>query len=125
EGMKPPSFTPEELFAHSKPNGVARVVLIQMSFYRFDNRYMLDVMKQHPGVFSGVAIVDESADGLEERMGELAASGVRGFRIHPGKQGVDAWIGSAGMAEMWRVGAERGLAMCPLINASALPAIAK
>src|SRR5262245_46303125 len=34
--MKPPSFTPEELFAHARPCGVTRVVLIQMSFYRFD-----------------------------------------------------------------------------------------
>ena len=36
EDMKPPSFTPEQLFAHSRPSGVERVVLIQMSFYRFD-----------------------------------------------------------------------------------------
>src|SRR4051794_14560857 len=32
--MKPSSFTPEELFAHCKPRGVDRVVLIQMSFYK-------------------------------------------------------------------------------------------
>ena len=28
--MAPPSFTPEELFAHCKPQGVTKVVLIQM-----------------------------------------------------------------------------------------------
>ena len=39
--MQPPSFTPQELMAHAKPCGVARVVLIQMSFYGDDNTYML------------------------------------------------------------------------------------
>ncbi|MBM3869644.1 MAG: hypothetical protein FJ392_01605 [Verrucomicrobia bacterium] len=34
--MQPPSFTPEELLALARPHGVTRVVLIQMSFYRFD-----------------------------------------------------------------------------------------
>ena len=54
--LKPPSFTPEELFAECKPHGVNRITLIQMSFYKFDNSYMLDSMRAHPGVFGGVAI---------------------------------------------------------------------
>jgi predicted TIM-barrel fold metal-dependent hydrolase len=39
DDMKPPSFTPQELFKHSKPAGVARVNLIQMSFYGFSNPF--------------------------------------------------------------------------------------
>ena len=42
--MQPPSFTPEEILAIARPHGVTRIVLIQMSFYRLDNRYMLDAM---------------------------------------------------------------------------------
>jgi predicted TIM-barrel fold metal-dependent hydrolase len=34
--MEPPSFTREELFRHTKPAGVDRINLIQMSFYWFD-----------------------------------------------------------------------------------------
>ena len=34
--MKPASFTPEELFKHTKPAGVDRINLIQMSYYGFD-----------------------------------------------------------------------------------------
>ncbi|MEI6537285.1 MAG: amidohydrolase family protein, partial [Verrucomicrobiaceae bacterium] len=60
KNMVPPSFTPEELFAQCRPSGVGKIVLIQMNFYRFDNSYMLDSMAAHPGVFSGVAVVDES-----------------------------------------------------------------
>jgi predicted TIM-barrel fold metal-dependent hydrolase len=37
EGMAPPSFTPEELFKHSKPAGIDRINLIKMSFYEFEN----------------------------------------------------------------------------------------
>ncbi len=44
--MKPTSFTPEELFAQCRPHGVERIVLIQMSFYRFDNSYMLQAMRE-------------------------------------------------------------------------------
>lgn len=123
--MKPASFTPEELFAHTKPNGVGRIVLIQMSYYRYDNRYMLDTMARFPGVFSGVAIVDASASNPGTAMRELAAKGVRGFRINPGGDPIDAWIGSPGMAKMWETAADEGLAICPLIGPEALPAIGK
>jgi predicted TIM-barrel fold metal-dependent hydrolase len=37
EEMKPRCFTPQDLFKHTKPAGVDRINLIQMSFFRFDN----------------------------------------------------------------------------------------
>lgn len=123
--MKPASFTPEELFAHTQPNGVGRIVLIQMSYYRYDNRYMLDTMARFPGVFSGVAIVDDAASDPGAAMRDLAAKGVRGFRINPGRTAVDAWIDSPGMAKMWETAADEGLAICPLIGPEVLPAIGK
>jgi predicted TIM-barrel fold metal-dependent hydrolase len=36
EDMKPRRFTPDDLFKHSKPAGVDRINLIQMSFYGFE-----------------------------------------------------------------------------------------
>ena len=56
--MKPASFTAEELLATAGPPGVGRVNLIQMSYYEFDNRYMLDMIKLYPERFVGTAIVD-------------------------------------------------------------------
>ncbi|PAW83608.1 MAG: amidohydrolase [Pedosphaera sp. Tous-C6FEB] len=122
--MQPPSFTPEELLSLARPHGVTRVVLIQMSFYRFDNRYMLDAMRRFPGVFAGVGIVDASAARPQDAMRDLARQGVRGFRINPGSQNIDAWLGSPGMTEMWRCAGDYGLAICPLIGPNALPGIA-
>jgi predicted TIM-barrel fold metal-dependent hydrolase len=118
--MQPASFTPEQLFAHTKPCGVERVVLIQMSYYGFDNRYMVDTMRRFPEVFSGVAVVDEHAAGLAGTMLDLKKQGVRGFRIHPAQQAVDNWLFGPPMAQMWKVGADEQLAMCALVNPEAL-----
>ena len=124
--MKPASFTPEQLFAHCKPEGVSRIVLIQMSYYKTDNRYMLDMMAAHPGVFGGVAIVKIDQAGVAGRMRDLKKQGVRGFRVSPGSQkDIDAWLGSAGMAEMWKTAADEGLNICLLINPGTLEAIDK
>ncbi len=122
--MQPPSFTAEEFLALSRPHGVTRTLLIQMSFYRFDNRYMTDTMRRFPGVFAGVGIVDDKAARPQDAMRDLAKQGVRGFRINPGAQTVDAWLGSPGMAEMWKCAGDDGLALCPLIGPNALPGIA-
>ena len=121
--MKPASFTPEQLFAHCKPQGVSRVVLIQMSFYQHDNRYMLDMMAQHRGVFSGVAIVDETKPDVRETMKMLAGEGVRGFRLYTDKAKAEAWSDSDGMKKMWAYAAEAGLSMCLLANPDALPTV--
>jgi len=123
--MQPPSFTPEELFAHSKPSGVNRIVLIQMSYYGFDNRYMLEMMRRHKGVFSGIAVIDSEADRPDREMARLAKLGVRGFRIRPRKRPVERWLDGPGFERMWRAGAEHRLAMCPLIYPAALLALSR
>jgi len=121
--MKPASYTPEELFAQCRPHGVSRIVLIQMSWYKYDNSYMVDMMRKHKGAFGGVAIIDENAPNVRGRMWELGAQGVRGFRLYANKKNSDAWATSAGMKEMWKVGADLGLAMCCLSDPDALPNI--
>ena len=121
--MAPASFTPEELFAHCRPVGVSRIVLIQMSFYKFDNSYMLSVMKQHPGVFSGVAIVDDSRNDTPDKMKQLKEQGVRGYRLYTDKAKAEAWFSSETMKAMWTAAADTGQAMCLLANPDALPAV--
>lgn len=120
EQMQPASFTADELLSEARPCGVTRVVLIQMSYYRFDNAYMLAAMRDYPKVFSGVAVIDEHAANVGDTMRALKKQGVRGFRIHPGTQAVDAWLSSPGMATMWKLGADERLAMCALVNPEAL-----
>lgn len=143
ENMKPPSFTPEELFKHCRPSGVERVVLIQMSFYRFDNSYMLDMMKLHggpadfkpggkvSGTFGGVAVIDYEAAKPDDEMRRLLKSGVRGFRIYGGawkagkqtdKPDFAHWLDAPGYARMFAAATETGQSICGLINPQDLPA---
>lgn len=125
ENMKPPSFTPEELFAHCKPEGIDRIVLIQMSFYGFDNRYMLDSMHRFPGVFGGVGVVDWTAPRPDEEMAKLAKAGVRGFRVYPRDAPLETWMETEPFERMFRYAAEHKLALCPLIDARALPSLSR
>lgn len=123
--MRPPSFTPEQLFEHTRPSGVDRIVLIQMSFYRFENSYMLDTIAKHPGVFSGVGIVDHQENSAPESMKAMAEAGVRGFRLHSRGEKVSDWVNSPGMARVWQTARAENLAVCPLINPQDLPHIAE
>jgi len=130
--LKPQSFTPKELLDLARPEGVDRVVLIQHTIYhRVDNRYIVDVIRKHPGTFSGVAVVDERSPRPGEQMLKLKAAGVRGFRIVPRdwqakvdrRLDPDEWLGSDGMNEMWKAAGSNGLAMCPLIDPKYLGAV--
>lgn len=119
----PARFTPEDLFRHTRPAGVQRIVLIQMSFYGFDNSYMIDSIKSHKGgVFSGVAVINSAAPSPDRTMRSLAPKGVRGFRIVPGSSPQN-WLDTDGMKTMWATGAKTRLAMCPLIGPDALPSV--
>jgi predicted TIM-barrel fold metal-dependent hydrolase len=129
EDMKPRRFTPEDLFKHTRPAKVDRINLIQMSYYGFDNRYMLDMMALHKDVFSGTAVVDPAAENVARLMGELAKKGVRAFRIYPGlERGIkpnegtgEGWLRSAGYGAMFAAAARNNQAISCLINPDALP----
>jgi len=138
--MQPPRFTPEDLFKHTKPAGVDRVVLIQMSYYTprdtsskngigFDNSYMLDMIALHKDVFAGTAVIDPHTKEPERLMGELVKKKVRAFRIYPGlergskaNEGTGArWLRDEGYAKMFAAAARNNQAMSCLIGPDALP----
>jgi predicted TIM-barrel fold metal-dependent hydrolase len=123
--MAPPTFTPEELLAHARPCGVDRIILVQMSYYGTDNRYMLDTMAAYPGVFGGIAVIDEGSDAVEGEMDRLLALGVRGFRIGPTASPAGDWLAAPGYARMFAHAADTNQAMCCLIDTDALPDLAR
>jgi predicted TIM-barrel fold metal-dependent hydrolase len=125
--MKPPSFTPEELFAHTRRAGVDRINLIQMSYYGFDNSYMLDMLELHKGVFAGTAVIDPLAKEPDRQMSDLAKRGVRAFRILPrlSKQPVEKWLRPDGYRKMFAAGARNNQALSCLIDPDGLPEVAR
>lgn len=120
--MQPSSFTADELFAHCRPVGVARIVLIQMSFYEFDHRYMVDVMQAFPGVFSGVSLIDVQAPDLDARVKQHAELGMRGFRVSS-RGDTSSWVTDPAMATLWNLAPEHSIAICPLINPDDIPQV--
>jgi predicted TIM-barrel fold metal-dependent hydrolase len=121
EGMKPRSFTAEELLATCRPAGVGRVNLIQMSFYKFDNTYMLAMIKLYPERFVGTAIVDPLGPGPDAAMRALLPAGVRAFRIAPNysKLPPGHWLEPPGYSAMYAAAARTGQALSCLINPDA------
>jgi predicted TIM-barrel fold metal-dependent hydrolase len=119
--MKPPSFTAQELLAQCQPSGVGRVNLIQMSFYEFDNSYMLDMIKLYPDRFVGTAIVDPLAPHPERAMEALRAKGVHAFRIAPNysKLPPASWLEPEGYTAIFTAAAKHGQALSCLINPDA------
>jgi predicted TIM-barrel fold metal-dependent hydrolase len=118
--MAPKSFTAEELLAVCRPAGVGRVNLIQMSYYGFDNAYMLDVIRLHPERFVGTAIVDPLGPDPGRAMRDLLPKRVHAFRIQPkyGKVPPERWLEPAGYRAMFATAAETGQALSCLIDPS-------
>jgi predicted TIM-barrel fold metal-dependent hydrolase len=135
--MQPPSFTSEELLKTCRPSGVGRVNLIQMSYYGFDNSYMLDMIRLHPGRFVGTAIVDPFGPDPARVMRELATVGVRAFRIQSVgsyvRTGASAaeyakfpparWLAHPGYDRMFAEASRSGQALSCLVGPDAFPEI--
>lgn len=122
--LAPPSFTTDELLAVARRNGVGRVVLIQHHvFYGWDNSYMIDAAREHPGTFAIVGMVDDHSKNPDEQMRRLLKQRVTGFRITPRIYGKQKWLDGPGMSAMWRCAAETRQNMCCLIDPHDLPGV--
>jgi predicted TIM-barrel fold metal-dependent hydrolase len=121
--MVPRVFSYDDILHQAKPHGVSRVVLVQMSYYAFDNSYMLEAIHHRPEVFRGIAVVDWNSRDPEAKMLWLAQRGVLGFRIFPQNVPAETCLEGEGLDRMFRCGAKENLAMCLLINPEALPAV--
>ena len=129
-GVKPeqlplPRFLPEDILRIAQPSGVRRIVLIQISYFRFDNRYLVDVIRRQPETFTGIAMVDWTAHAPDEAMRELMRSHVRGFRIRAQGAPAATWLDGEPLERMFRCGARERLAICPLLDPEHLPALGR
>lgn len=117
------SFTSEEFLAVARPAGVERAVLVQMDFYGIDNSYLLDTIERFPGVYCGIAQVDERLGNLDTELERLKTRGIQGVRIVAPSEPGSTWLGHLGMQELWQHCTTRQMAVCPLINAEHIPDI--
>jgi predicted TIM-barrel fold metal-dependent hydrolase len=93
---------PETLMELMRANGVAKTVIIQVIHYRYDNRFLLDVLKRYPGVFQGVCRVDPLDPAAPDHLSRLTEQGFRGVRLSPAGDASGDWFAGPLMPPLWK-----------------------
>src|SRR5262245_12663418 len=94
--------TPEMLLGLMKANGVARTVIIQVIYYRWDNSYLADVLKRYRSDFHGVARVNPEDPAAPDHLSKLVeVQGFRGVRLSPSADSAGDWIAGPMMPPLW------------------------
>lgn len=112
-------FEAADILAEAKQNGVGKAVLVQMSYYGSDNKFLLETIARDPLQFRGIAVIDEYQAHPEEVMHSLSRLGICGFRVtllDPSK----ALQERRGLKQMFEYAAGRKFAMCLLLNPDAI-----
>jgi len=121
EGARPPAedASVEMLLELMKANGVVRTVIVQVIHYRWDNRYLADVLRRYPGVFKGVCRVDPQSPAAPDELARLTEKeGVHGVRLSPGAGADGDWIRGPLVSALWGRCAELKVPMTLLIPGS-------
>ena len=127
ETARPPEkdATPEMLLALMRANGVARTVIIQVIYYRWDNSYAADVLRQYPQYFRGVARVNPESAAAPDHLSQLVQDqGFQGVRLSPAEDATGDWIRGPLMPPLWKRSQELKASMNILTGTSRLPDIA-
>jgi L-fuconolactonase len=102
-----------------KANGVVRTVIVQVIHYRWDNRYLADVLRRYPGVFKGICRIDPQSAGAPDELARLTErEGFHGVRLSPGAGADGDWIRGPLMPALWGRCAELKVPMTLLIPGS-------
>jgi L-fuconolactonase len=94
--------TPETLLGLMKTNGVSKTVIIQVIHYKYDNRYVADVLKQYPGTFRAVCRVDPLDPASPDRLSYWTEQGFHGVRISPAADASGDWFRGPLMPPLWK-----------------------
>ncbi len=76
----PPPAPEDKYLAMLDATGMTYGVLVQISVYGTDNRYLLETLRRHPDRLRGIAVV--SPEVTDAELEAMHAAGVRGLRIN-------------------------------------------
>ena len=123
-GATPPAedASPETLIDLMRENGVSHTVIIQVSHYKWDNRYLADVLRRYPTYFRGVCRVNPQDPDAPDHLSRLTKEqGFHGVRISPGAGADSDWIRGPLMPPLWRRCANLEVPMTVLTPVTRLP----
>lgn len=119
--------TVEALIAAMDAAGVAKAAVVHSSTtYGFDNRYVVDGCRQHPGRLLAVGSVDMLADDVCDTIRNWAGQGLGGLRIFTGGSTKDfdpRELDDPRSFKAWELLAELGLPMCIQTGPVGLPQV--
>jgi predicted TIM-barrel fold metal-dependent hydrolase len=128
ETTRPPEkdATPEMLLDLMRANGVARTVIIQVIYYRWDNSYAADVLRQYPQYFRGVARVNPDSPQAPDDLSRLVEEqGFQGVRLSPAADAAGDWIRGPLMPPLWKRCRDLKVPMTILTDIGRMPDIAR
>ena len=128
ETTNPPDddATPEKLLLLMKGAGVQRTVIIQVIFYRWDNRYLAGVLKRYPQYFRGVARVNPEDPAAPDHLSRLTEEdGFHGVRLSPEAGAAGDWIRGPLMPPLWQRCRDLKVPMTVLAPVVRMPDVAR
>lgn len=119
-GYVPKAAAPvERLIERMDACGVAAAVLVQPSYYGYDNRYLQESLRGYPDRLRGVGLADPFAS--------LPAvpDGCAGVRLNAVATPGRSWLTRTAEAGFWRAAGEAGLVVCVQANADQVAEVAE
>jgi predicted TIM-barrel fold metal-dependent hydrolase len=118
---------PETLLRLMAASGVEKTVLVHPIHYRWDCRYVGDVLKASPGPFMGVCRVNPEADSAADDLTRWVREyGFHGVRLSPAASAAGDWINDRPrMDRLLGRAAELRVPLCVLCATARLPDVAR
>ncbi len=107
----------ELLLKVMREHAVSGAVLIQPSYYGWDNSYMMDCCDRYPGKFAAVVRVDQASPSAPDDLDFwVRQRGARGIRLTMGQYTKSTWRGGEPEFPLWDRIRELGIVAGYLIN---------
>jgi predicted TIM-barrel fold metal-dependent hydrolase len=114
--------TAEKLLSLMEANSVSATVIIQVIYYKWDNRYLASVLKRYPGRFHGVARVNPEDPASPDTLSKLTEEDrFHGVRISPAATAAGDWIRGGLMPPLWHRCEQLKVPMTVLAPVSRMP----
>jgi predicted TIM-barrel fold metal-dependent hydrolase len=112
----------EEILEVMEQQRVDGVVLVQVRYYGWDNRYLADCLRQYPGRFAAQGLIDPEDPGNAETLETLISQeGFSGVRLSPSYDPGQTWLDSPQSYPLWQKAQELGAIFNFLIRQEQLP----